>query len=61
VKNLFSWITVTGAAFVALGIHILITGRLRTVISLGEAKYIIGGMSIVFGLYLLGKVFRRDL
>lgn len=40
-----------------LGIKILITGELKGMIVLGEAKYLVGGISLLFGLYMLAVLF----
>lgn len=52
-KKLLSWSSVAGVLFIILGFQIIISGRLRTVIVLGDAKYVLGGVSIASGLYML--------
>jgi hypothetical protein len=51
--RLISSASVLGILAVVLGIKILLTGRLREVIVLGEERYWVGGLSIIFGLYVL--------
>lgn len=59
-KKLFSWSAVAGLLFIALGIKILVTGELRSVIVLGDSKYLVGGISIATGVYFLSVLFRDN-
>lgn len=52
-RRLFSWPAICGVLLFFLGVDIIVTGRLRTVIPLGDEKYLIGGMCLLFGVYLL--------
>jgi hypothetical protein len=42
---------------VVVGIHVLTTGSLRSIVSLGQMKYLVGSVSIVAGLYLIVATF----
>ena len=61
IKKLFSGIVAAGVIFVVAGIQIILTGRLRAIINLEEGKYFLGGVLIVFGMYMIFvKVLEKD-
>jgi len=53
------WIMIIGMLSVIAGVQIIITGKLRTVIFLGDQKYIIGGAFIFFGLYIFAVMLNK--
>jgi hypothetical protein len=55
-RKIVSWGTFAEAMFIVLGLQISLTGRLRTVINLGEVKYLVGAVSIAYGLYILRSI-----
>lgn len=57
--KLISWPSIAGIFSILLGINILITGRLKHIILLDNEKYLLGAISIAFGLYLFLVIFQK--
>jgi len=43
---------VLGLSLIAAGLVVLITGKIRNVIAIGDAKYLVAGVFIPFGLWV---------
>ena len=47
------WISILGVFSIIAGAQIIITGKLKAIIFLGDEKYIVGGVFVFFGLYIV--------
>ena len=53
--------TLGGTVLLAIGVHVIVTGELRSLVALGDERYFVGGVFIVTGaIVILIPVFVRN-
>jgi hypothetical protein len=53
IKSIIKPSTLGGLAVLIMGVHIILTGNLRSLVQLGDERYIIGGAISIFGIIIL--------
>jgi len=60
-EKISPWFLITGILFIAVGIEVIITGELKNMIVLGQAKYFVGSISIIGGIYFVVNSYKKEM